>query len=242
MDLRNVTRSGLAATLLLSGGCYVDVGGSLSAGSGAATAGNEAPPPQVVQTSGNPPPPTVHATGNPPPPTVYASGSPPPAPQAGTPTVFGSTGSFSGSVQGNVYFLPTGTGSLPDFSRLQPVTTLYTDRWDVAARRFDTGFPGIPDRYEWFAIRYAGNFQVAAGGTYAFELLSDDGAKLFVDGRLVVDNDGTHPPQSRSGAVTLTPGVHAIEVQYFQGPAYEIALQLFVTPPGGSRQIFVTHP
>ncbi|MBC7533279.1 MAG: hypothetical protein H7318_17040, partial [Oligoflexus sp.] len=35
--------------------------------------------------------------------------------------------------------------------------------------------------------------------------------------------------------VTLTAGVHKMNLQYFQGPAYEIALELLWTPPGATE-------
>ncbi len=55
------------------------------------------------------------------------------------------------------------------------------------------GFPGIDNRFEWFAIDYTGNFWIARGGKYKFALNSDDGSKLYIDDTLVIDNDGQHP-------------------------------------------------
>jgi hypothetical protein len=40
---------------------------------------------------------------------------------------------------------------------------------------------------------------------------------LFIDGKKVVDNDGAHGVQERSGTVTLSKGPHLIRVEYFQG-------------------------
>lgn len=51
-------------------------------------------------------------------------------------------------------------------------------------------------------------------------------------------NDGQHPPTSASGSITLTAGDHELVLEYFQGPRYLIALQVWVTPPGGTEQIF----
>ena len=58
------------------------------------------------------------------------------------------------------------------------------------------------------------------------------------DGNPVVMNDGVHPPKSVSGSVTLSAGDQELVLEYFQGPRYHIALQVWVTPPGGSEQIF----
>ena len=116
---------------------------------------------------------------------------------------------------------------------------LYTEKLAVAPRKFDQGFPGVPNnRTEWFGVRYDGKFKTAAAGSYKFRVNSDDGAKLWVDGTFVVDNDGTHPPQSKDATITLTAGDHTIRVDYFQGPKWDIALELFVTPPGKAEQLW----
>jgi hypothetical protein len=151
---------------------------------------------------------------------------------------FGSGEQVAGALQGVVYFLAPGTLRLPDLARLQPIAVLYTRALDVSPRHFDAGFPGVHDRFEWFAVRYDGSFTTAAGGDYMFRVLSDDGAKVYVDDHLVIDNDGAHPPQAKSGRVRLAPGSHALRVDYFQGPRFDIALQLYVTPPGGAEQLW----
>ena len=74
-------------------------------------------------------------------------------------------------------------------------------------------------------------------GIYIFELHSDDGSQLYIDDVLVVDNDGVHPTIGRRGRMLLTTGMHPVEIRYFQGPRYAIALQWFYQPPNSQRQI-----
>lgn len=150
---------------------------------------------------------------------------------------FGSTKNDSGSLRGDIYYLPEGTSALPDFSSLTPVGSIYTKVLDIPQRSFTNGFPEVTDRFEWFAIRYTGSFQVDREGDYAFRLVSDDGSRLLIDDNMIIDNDGTHPPKSVSGNVYLSKGIHRIEVDFFQGPREYLALQLFWTPPGGSEAI-----
>jgi hypothetical protein len=57
--------------------------------------------------------------------------------------------------------------------------------------------------------------RVARDDVYVFELTSDDGSRLLVDGALVVDNDGLHGPEEKTGDVALAAGWHAIRVEYF---------------------------
>jgi hypothetical protein len=90
----------------------------------------------------------------------------------------------------------------------------------------------VTDRFEWFAIDYHGRFYVANPGKYSFSLISDDGSKLYIDGKLVIDDDGDHPPRMQDGSVRLEGGIHRIRVSYFQGPRTGIALMLGVLEPG----------
>ena len=52
-------------------------------------------------------------------------------------------------------------------------------------------------------------------GIYTFNLLSDDGSTLKINGELVVDNDGPHSPREVTGQKALAKGLHPIEVKYF---------------------------
>ena len=117
-----------------------------------------------------------------------------------------------------------------------------------------------------FAVRFRGVLAVDTPGKYTFWLLSDDGSKLYIDDTLVIDNDGIHGitrnkgrkdllstpsvkaqvswhfeghsvDMGKRGSIELTAGTHPFEIQYFQGPRYEIALQWFYQPPGAYRQI-----
>jgi hypothetical protein len=55
-----------------------------------------------------------------------------------------------------------------------------------------------------YLMRWRGTFTADTDGFYAFSTTSDDGSMLYVDGEIVVDNDGLHGAQTRQGAVTLT--------------------------------------
>ncbi len=153
-------------------------------------------------------------------------------------SVFGGTGWVEHALMGKVYLLPENTEKLPDFQTLKPVGTLYADKIDIPPRGFEEGFPGVTDRFEWFAVEYQGTFRVRTPGSYDFRVLSDDGAKLYIDGKLLLDNDGTHSPSSVSGKVQLDGSSHSLTLQYFQGPRTDIALQLFYNIEGGTEQIF----
>jgi hypothetical protein len=153
---------------------------------------------------------------------------------------FGTTVVIPSGLEGRIYNIRKGTNKLPNFKKLKPVGSIYTASLNIPAQDFKRGFPGVTKRFEWFAIDYHGRFWVENPGDYGFSLTSDDGAMLYIDDELVIDNDGAHEPRERVGAVNLTRGVHSIRVSYFQGRRYLVALILKVAPPGEALRIFST--
>lgn len=69
---------------------------------------------------------------------------------------------------------------------------------------------------EQFSVRWIGFLTVGRSGLYTFATTSNDGSHLFIDNRLVVDNGGAHPAETRSGSVHLDRGSHLVELRYVQ--------------------------
>ena len=97
----------------------------------------------------------------------------------------------------------------------------------VEVRKSEIGDIQLPDwvSADHFALRYTGKLRIDKPGKYNFYLNSDDGSRLFLDGSLVVDNDGRHVPEMVAGTIRLTAGYHDLEVQYFEhdgGNAIEV--------------------
>lgn len=143
-----------------------------------------------------------------------------------------------GPLKGKLCFVDPGTQRLKSVNRCRAVGLLYASVLDVSPRQFTHGFPGVSDRFEWFALDFAGKFHVAQAGRYQFRLLSDDGSILWIDGVVLIDNDGQHPPTSKLNSIDLDAGPHRLRVFYYQGPRTQVALQLFVTPPGGVERLW----
>lgn len=152
--------------------------------------------------------------------------------------LFGTTVVDSSGLQGRVYHLQPGADRLPNFQRMEPVGSVYTSSLNVWPQKFDEGFPNISDRFEWFAIQYTGKIWIENAGQYRFSLLSDDGAMLKLNGKVVINNDGIHGPAAVSGSARLTRGVHNVTVEYFQGPRFTVALVLAVAAEGEQWRIF----
>jgi hypothetical protein len=114
---------------------------------------------------------------------------------------------------------------LPDFDSLTPTATGIAHNFDIGLRLQDDNF----------AFRFTGYIDIQTAGAYTFYTNSDDGSKLYIDGALVVDNDGLHVAQERSGSLTLTAGKHLIVVTYFEGTSSQ-ALTVSFTGPGISKK------
>jgi hexosaminidase len=51
---------------------------------------------------------------------------------------------------------------------------------------------------------------------YTFYLSADDGAVIWIDGQVVVDNDGTHATEEKEGKIALKKGSHVFKLAYIQ--------------------------
>ena len=69
--------------------------------------------------------------------------------------------------------------------------------------------------------RWYGDILIPGTGTTPvpinFATTSDDGSMLYIDGNAVVDNNNFQPATQATGMVDLTPGLHTIDVEYYQG-------------------------
>jgi hypothetical protein len=161
---------------------------------------------------------------------AYATGS---EVQTDEQEVFGNNNWIQNALTGDIYFLQEGTSQLPDFSSLTSVGKIYTKTLNIPERPFDSGFPNVTSRFEWFAIRYTGEIRIRQSqeGKYTFRLTSDDGSRLIIDNKVVINNDGQHPTTAVEGSIVLMEGIHQVTIDYFQGPRLHVALIFEVQPP-----------
>ncbi|MHC4253626.1 MAG: PA14 domain-containing protein [Planctomycetota bacterium] len=113
---------------------------------------------------------------------------------------------------------------LPAFDNMSPVATGTVP-----------GFEKVGSRKERYGLRFTGYVDVARDGRYTFYVKSDDGARLWIGDRPVVDNDGTHNEQERAGTAYLRAGKHAVRLDYFQGDGTEW-LEVSWAGPGSARE------
>ena len=95
--------------------------------------------------------------------------------------------------------------SIPDFDKLKPVKEGNVETFSLSPKILN----------EYYGIRFHGYIDIPAGDAYAFYLNSDDGSDLWIDRRLVVNNDGLHGAVEEESDVALAKGLHEIRVDYF---------------------------
>ena len=69
--------------------------------------------------------------------------------------------------------------------------------------------------------RWYGDILIPGTGTLPvpvnFATTSDDGSMLYIDGNAVVSNNNFQGATQATGLVDLTPGLHTIDIEYYQG-------------------------
>jgi hypothetical protein len=86
--------------------------------------------------------------------------------------------------------------------------------WDGTPTDWGAGGPlGMSDS---FVIEQTRVFVAPTSGEYTFELLSDDGAWLWIDGAAVVEHPGLHSASTARSSVYLTAGRHVLSYKYFE--------------------------
>jgi hypothetical protein len=116
-------------------------------------------------------------------------------------------------LQGEYFDLGSNVEEFPKLDGKKPALT----RTDKTINFRSTGptFPGTKlDNH--FAIRWTGKIKIPKDSNYMFFLESDDGSRLVIDGKTVVDNGGLHEMQTETGSADLKAGEHDIRVDYFE--------------------------
>jgi hypothetical protein len=153
-------------------------------------------------------------------------------------------------LRGSIYILSPEEGQRPENFRVDsyiqfgaklPVQ-IQLSHLDVLPRDFTAGFPlsdgsllsdsaGNPV-LEYFGLDVSGYFELKApyaSGEYEFAELADDGSVFLMDGKIIVDDDGTHPPMwACSQPIHLKVGEkRSVQLKYYQGPRTAIALNVY---------------
>jgi hypothetical protein len=109
---------------------------------------------------------------------------------------------------------------------------------EVNYRNTGGRWAGLPSRDN-FAAKWRGWILIHNPGSYTFYLSSDDGSKLYIDKKQVVDNDGLHGWRTKQGTRTLTAGSHHIKVKFFEKGGHAGIKLKFKGPDVGNFPIVI---
>ena len=79
------------------------------------------------------------------------------------------------------------------------------------------------------------SINIKKDGEYVFYVGSNDGSQLVVDNKLIIDNNGQHSYELKSGKIKLKPVRHSLELRYFQNGGGQ-ELKVFWKGPGFEKQ------
>jgi beta-glucosidase len=106
------------------------------------------------------------------------------------------------------YFVGTERKGEPKLVRVDPTVNFH---WELAAP-----VPGLPE--DRFSVCWTGKLTPPKSGLYALALRSDDGSRLYIDNKLVVDDWGDHAPTLKTAEMELVAGKsYDLRVEYFEG-------------------------
>ncbi|MDA0588345.1 MAG: c-type cytochrome [Planctomycetota bacterium] len=112
-----------------------------------------------------------------------------------------------------------------DFGQLKPKSVGESEDFGVEVRQ----------RNDQFALRFTAFVHIPKDGRYRFHLGSDDGSRMSVSGKEVVNVGGVHPHQTKTGEIELKTGAHQVVVEYFEAGGEE-SLKVEIEGPGVARQ------
>ncbi|MCY7330373.1 MAG: hypothetical protein LH618_17615 [Saprospiraceae bacterium] len=109
------------------------------------------------------------------------------------------------------------------FQSSTPLNTLNTidfngtPTFSAIAGNIDVGggdFGPFKDNFSFVATGY---LFLEKDDNVVIQLSSDDGSRLFLDGKSIIDHDGSHGMEPKEAEIALRSGYHALRLEYFQG-------------------------
>ena len=115
--------------------------------------------------------------------------------------------------------------SVTDFSGMKPIKSGVVSKINLEPK----------EKEQYFALNFEGYIEIPNDGLYTFYLISNDGSRMFLNERELINSDGLHPALERFTTVALKSGKHALELKYFQGGGSNF-LKLMWEGPGFNKQ------
>lgn len=125
------------------------------------------------------------------------------------------------------YEMPPQGDTLKDFDKIR--------RWAKAKGVIEKFGLEKRKRKDRIAFRFDGLIRIPKDGEYTFFTSSDDGSRLYIGTKVVVNNDGYHGAVEKSGKIKLKAGKSPIIVTFYQGTG-DLSLVARWSGPGIEKQ------
>src|SRR5438552_3159111 len=135
---------------------------------------------------------------------------------------------------GEYYALNDALEDFPSIAAEKKPTLKRVDR-TINVDSTTEAWPGT-ELIDHFYIRWTGKLRAPKDGNYTFFLESDDGSRLFIDGKQVVDNGGLHAMEEKSGEVELKAGEHVLKIEFFENEV-DAGCKFSWQPPAKDKEI-----
>lgn len=67
-----------------------------------------------------------------------------------------------------------------------------------------------------FSARWEGYVRIEEAGTYIFAPIADDGVRVWIDGKLILEDWNIRPPKAIPGKIELAKGLHEFRMDFFE--------------------------
>lgn len=136
---------------------------------------------------------------------------------------------------GEYFALDTGMQDFPALAADKKPLLRRIDKqinWDSTSDKF-----AGTELADHFYVRWAGVLHLAKDMKIVFYTESDDGSRLWIDGKQIVENGGLHPMEERSGdPIELKAGDHEIRLDLFENEG-DSGIKLSWEPAGMTKEI-----
>jgi cytochrome c len=120
-------------------------------------------------------------------------------------------GDLSSGLLVNVYQLPKSPSALNEINfGAKPSLTATIAEINAGNADFDP----YKDN---FAALATGYLYLEKDDNLVLQLSSDDGSRIYIDGKMLIDNDGPHGMDPKETEIALRKGFHPVQIEYFQG-------------------------
>ncbi len=138
------------------------------------------------------------------------------------------TASTSGTSGSGLSSVSNGTGLPATYFNNMDFTGRTAMRTD-ATINFNWGSAGPIKKIggDSFSVRWIGKIMPRSSETYTFRTVSDDGVRVWINDRLIIDNWSDHSATSNSGSIALSANIkYNIKVEYYEN-IYDALVQLY---------------